>query len=143
MKTLDIYCDSKIVVCQVWDEFIAKGPRLVTYLKKVKELLGSLEHYSITHIPKTENQKADRLAKLASSDNPEETEMVLIEILESPSFDLMEVELALEIDPERESWMTSIKNFLKDGTLLLRKSERRAVRRKATRYVLQDGVLYR
>ena len=51
VKTLDIYCDSKIVVCQVREEFTAKGPRLITYLKKVKELLGSLEHYSITHIP--------------------------------------------------------------------------------------------
>ena len=48
-------------------------------------------------------------------------------MLESLSFDLMEVELALEVEPERESWMTSIKNFLKNGTLPLKKSERRVV----------------
>ena len=70
VKVMVIFCDSKIVVCQVREEFAARGPRLVAYLKKVKELLSSLERYNITHIPREENQKADRLAKLASSDNP-------------------------------------------------------------------------
>ena len=93
----------QVVVCQVREEFAAKGSRLITYLKKIKQLLEGLEHYSITHIPRAENQKADRLAKIASSDNPKETEMVSIEVLESPNFDLMEAELALEFEPERES----------------------------------------
>ena len=122
---------------------MARGPRLIAYLRKVRELLNSLERYNITHIPRAENQKADRLAKLASSDNPEETEMVPIETLGSPSFELMEIELAFEVEPERESWMTPIKNFLRNGVLPPKKSERRAIVRKATRYILQDNTLYR
>ena len=39
--------------------------------------------------------------------------------------------------------MTPIKNFLKNGTLPSKKSEKRAVVRKATRYVIQDDTLYR
>ena len=122
---------------------MARGPRLIAYLKKVKELLNSLERYNITHIPREENQKADRLAKLASSDNPEGTEVIPIETLESPSFESMEMEFVLETEPEKESWMTPIKNFLKNGTLPSKKSEKRAVVRKATRYVMQDDTLYR
>ena len=140
---MDIFCDSKIVVCQVRKEFVARGPRLIAYLGKVEKLLSNLERYSITHIPRTENQKADRLAKLASSDNPEETEMIPIETLESPSFESMEIEYAFEAEPEKESWMTPIKNFLRNGVLPSKKSERRAIVRKATRYILQDDTLYR
>ena len=53
---LDIFCDSKLVVNQVTGKFQAKSPRLILYLEKVKELLNGFDHYSISHIPRSENQ---------------------------------------------------------------------------------------
>ena len=91
---------------QVNEKFQAKSPRLISYLEKVKKLLDGFDHHSISHIPRAENQRADKLAKMASSDNPEHTELVPIEVLQFPSVDQMEVDPVLEIEPERESWMT-------------------------------------
>ena len=78
---------------------MARGPRLIAYLGKVEKLLNNLERYNITHIPRAENQKAEWLAKLASSDNPEENEIIPIETLESPNFESMEIEFAFEAKP--------------------------------------------
>lgn len=83
------------------------------------------------------------MTKLDSSDNPKDIEMVPIEVLKSPSIDQMEVDPVLETEPERESLMTLIKNILQNGTLPMKKSERWAVVRKASRYVIQDRALYR
>ena len=80
---------------------------------------------------------------MASSDNAEHKELVPTEVLQFPSVEQMEVDPKLEIEPERESWMTPLKSFLVNGTLPTKKSERRAVIRKASRYVLQGNVLYR
>ena len=98
---LNIFCDSKLVVNQVTGKFQAKSARLILYLKKVKELLNDFDHYSISHIPRSENQQADKLAKMASSDDPEETGLAPVEVLRSPSIDQMEIDPVLETEPER------------------------------------------
>ena len=66
----------------------------------MRKLLENLDHYSICHIPREENQKAGKLAKMASSDYREDTELVPIEILHSPRVDYLEVDLMLEIEQE-------------------------------------------
>ena len=97
----------------------------------MKELQNDFDHYNISHIPRSENQQVDKLAKMASSDDPEVTGLAPVEVLRSPSIDQMEIDLILETEPERESWMTPLKNFLMNGTLSTKKSERRKVIRKA------------
>lgn len=54
----------------------------------------------------------------------------------------METNWVHEATPERESWMTPIRNYLERGTLPERRSEKRQVLWKISRFVIQDGILY-
>ena len=64
---VEIYCDSQLVVCQVRGEYQARDRRLAAYLAQVQETLNQFEYYAIYYIPREHNQKADSLAKLAST----------------------------------------------------------------------------
>jgi len=86
---------------------------------------------------------ADSLAKLASSGDTQLMELIPVEQLDVSSIDQMEVEAVFETEPEKESWMTPIKNYILHGTLPEKGSERRKVFRKASRYIVQGGILYR
>ena len=55
---------------------------------------------------------------------------------------MMEVDFVLEIEIEKESWMTSFMQYMLHGVLPKRRSERRQVICKASRYVMQDGAMY-
>ena len=50
--------------------------------------------------------------------------LVPIETLYAPSIDVMEVDFALETEIEKESWITPFKQYLLNGTLPERRSER-------------------
>jgi len=67
IKVLQIYSDSQLIVCQVKKEFQANKGNLPAYLSKTWELLDNFEHYTICHIPREENTKADSLAKYSSN----------------------------------------------------------------------------
>ena len=41
VESLEIYNDSQLVVCQITDEYQARGEKMVAYLKKAKDLLKS------------------------------------------------------------------------------------------------------
>ena len=47
VKSLEIFCDSQLVVCQITDEYQAREGKIATYLQKAKELLGSFSSYTI------------------------------------------------------------------------------------------------
>ncbi|XP_024018712.1 uncharacterized protein LOC112090807 [Morus notabilis] len=67
IKRLSIFRDSQLVVGQVNEEYQARGKKMGTYLRKVKEELIKFKSYEILQIPRAENTNADALAKLASS----------------------------------------------------------------------------
>lgn len=55
----------------------------------------------------------------------------------------MEIDEVLETAQEPDSWMTPIKNFLLSGDLPAGRNDRKKLLRKAARFIIQDGVLYR
>lgn len=85
IKTLHIFCDSQLVVCQVRKEHQAKEVTLAPYLNRVLELLDDFEYYMITHIPREKNRRADSLAKLASFRDTQL--MCLVLVLSTSSFE--------------------------------------------------------
>jgi ribonuclease HI len=59
---VDIKSDSELVVKQLNGRYRVKKATLRPLYQKVVQLVGSLEAFTITHIPRTQNREADRLA---------------------------------------------------------------------------------
>jgi len=64
-KKLHIFIDSELLVKQVDGSYRVKHENLKPLMVKVRDLLSSLESYTIQHIDRSENKKADELANEA------------------------------------------------------------------------------
>ena len=64
-KRVDIKMDSELVVKQINGGYRVKSAILKPLYQQVKQLQGSLENFTITHIPRRQNTEADRLANKA------------------------------------------------------------------------------
>ena len=65
VKQVDIKMDSELVVKQINGEYRVKKATLKPLYQQVKQLQGSLEGFTITHIPRRQNTEADNLANKA------------------------------------------------------------------------------
>ncbi|XP_057250789.1 uncharacterized protein LOC130591477 [Beta vulgaris subsp. vulgaris] len=59
--------DSQLIVGQVSGEYEAKEDNMRMYLNKTRQLIQKLTSFKIQHFPRSENQQADALARMASS----------------------------------------------------------------------------
>jgi ribonuclease HI len=71
MKALDqqnfiIRTDSKVIQEHIEKESEAKNFVLMKYLEKVREMERHFKGYTVQHIPRDDNNEADRLAKAAA-----------------------------------------------------------------------------
>lgn len=62
---VEIYADSELLVKQVKGLYKVKDIKLLGLWRMVNKLLSFFKTYSITHIPREQNKKADRLARQA------------------------------------------------------------------------------
>ncbi|XP_022859445.1 uncharacterized protein LOC111380183 [Olea europaea var. sylvestris] len=140
VKRLLVSNDSQLIVNQVNGNFVAKDSSMVAYLKLYLDLVPHFERFELTQVPCLENTHADALLKLASSKDSELLKVVPIEHLSKPSTSKGEEVLRIEGTP---LWMKSIIAYLKDQSLPASRSEARKLRRRATRFVLQEEILYK
>src|ERR1044072_2685555 len=138
-KHLQVRSDSQLVVSQVQGDYQAKDEQLMKYLAKVDMLKQEFESFGIEHIPREKNERADLLAKLASTKKPGYNQSVIQETVHRPTVDTEEV-LCLQIG---ESWFTPIKAYLDAGLLPEEEDRRRKIVKDSTRYVIVSGQLYR
>ncbi|GJY40112.1 reverse transcriptase domain-containing protein [Tanacetum coccineum] len=141
IKNLQANVDSKLVANQVNGSYIAKESGMVQYLNKVKTLAKSFKEFSIKQIPRSENKKADALSKIASTSFAHLNKQVLVEELKEKSID--EKEILDIVEEEGNTWMTPICEYLTKEILPEDKKKARAVRRKAARYAMINGTLYK
>lgn len=66
-KRLHIMSDSKLMVGQSTGEYEVKDETMKQYWEKVRRRMAGLDEVHFHQIPRAENEKADMLAKLASS----------------------------------------------------------------------------
>ena len=64
-RLADISLDSELVVKQIKGEYRVKKTTLKPLYQQVSQLLGSLEGFTINHVPRQQNKEADRLANRA------------------------------------------------------------------------------
>ncbi|GKB00097.1 reverse transcriptase domain-containing protein [Tanacetum coccineum] len=118
VKNLQANVDSRLVANQVNGSYVAKES-----------------------IPRSENKKADALSKIASTSFAHLSKQVLVEELNEKSINEKEV-LAI-VEEEGHTWITPICEYLTKEILLKDKKKARAVRRKASRYAVINGSLYK
>ncbi|GKV13259.1 hypothetical protein SLEP1_g24299 [Rubroshorea leprosula] len=151
VTSLQVYSDSQLVVNQVNSLCEVADPVVAKYLALVSKLKCQFEQFRLTKVPRSENEHADSLSQLAS-DTSRGGRSIYVEVLNAPSFQKIEV-LEVSTDPETASWTDPIKAYLQDGTVPTDKQEELKqeelkqeelkLRRKASRYTLLDGILYK
>ncbi|GJY79700.1 retrovirus-related pol polyprotein from transposon TNT 1-94 [Tanacetum coccineum] len=108
-----IFLDSQLLVNQIKGTFAAKQTSIKDYLQKVKTALRGFEEYTVEHVRRNQNTKADTLSKLASMIFEYFTKEVLVKVLTKRSIVEKEV---LKVDmQERKSWMDPIHENIDPG----------------------------
>ena len=133
-----IYCDSQVIANQVNGDYECKGERMKRYLDQVRARVDDLEA-KIVQIPRGENERANCLAKTAS------TEYMII-----PGSLLSFVQLSPLIDSKNvqeigfdSSWTAPLISYLKNGVLPDGKEAARKLKVQAARFVLIKDILYK
>ncbi|GKD28287.1 reverse transcriptase domain-containing protein [Tanacetum coccineum] len=81
IKILAIFVDSQLIANRVKGLFEARQPTIKQYLKKTKEILMDFDTYSMEHLRRNQNKKANTLSKLASMTFEHLTKEVLVEVI--------------------------------------------------------------
>ena len=139
IESLEIFSDSQLVVCQINDEYQAREEKMAAYLQKAEELLGSFSLYTISQILRSQNAEADALTQLASTKDVDKLKIIPVETLDSPSIQTIKELRTINCATTKDSWMTPIIQYLKDGVLPEDKRKARLLRLKAARYTLHDN----
>nr|GEX18629.1 reverse transcriptase domain-containing protein [Tanacetum cinerariifolium] len=116
VQALKVKVDSKLVACQMNDEFVANNDGMAKYLDKVKELSTWFKRFLFTNVPRNLNQKANVLSKVASVAFKHLTKEILVEVLSAKSVEVHEMNAIVE--EEEDNWMTSIIKCLEEGIWL-------------------------
>ncbi|XP_074364305.1 uncharacterized protein LOC141705126 [Apium graveolens] len=93
----------------------------------------------MSNIDREENQWADSLAKLASSNLPTNLSPTYVDILETPSID----EVSVNQIQARLDWRQPFLEYIIDNKLPEHKSEARTLMFKARNYCVMGSELYR
>ncbi|GKV31526.1 hypothetical protein SLEP1_g40206 [Rubroshorea leprosula] len=141
LSAIQVYSDSQLVVNQINSICEVVDPVMVKYVALIAELKCKFQKFCLSKIPRTENEQADSLSKFAS-DSSSHSRSVFVEVLDEPSFVKPRV-MEISTDPDTPSWTDPILSFLRDGIVPEDRQEAMKLRRKASRYTLVDGVLYK
>ena len=138
---LEVHSDSQLVVRQIEDTYEAKSEKMVLYLQKVHDLLKKFVLVQVKYVPRTENSRADALAKLATALQEDIGESTLVEYLAEPSID----PYGMVVAPVGSipNWMDPIWDYINDGTLPDDPKEAAKIRVRSSRFTNHKGSLYK
>ncbi|XP_074336638.1 uncharacterized protein LOC141673802 [Apium graveolens] len=138
-EIIDIFGDSQLVSKQISGEFKTHNEKMARYLERTQELLKKFSSWKLSHIDREENQWADSLAKLASSNLPVNLNPVYVDILTAPAIDEFYINQIQDNPDWRKPFLEYIiKNKLPDG-----KREAHSLMFKARNYCVIGSSLYR
>jgi ribonuclease HI len=142
-KSVEVRSDSQVIIGHIMGEFEAKGDKMKKYLAKVQGMQTSFQKFSITKIPRNENEKADHLARMASAEDrgvKEDKEDIWSLKRSSISDDASDIVASIE---EASDWRSEIIKYLKNGSLPFEKKSAIQLRMKAGRFTMVNGRLYK
>ncbi|XP_074326812.1 uncharacterized protein LOC141664756 [Apium graveolens] len=138
-EVIDIFGDSQLVSKQISGEFKTHNERMARYLTRTQELLNKFSSWKMSNVDREENQWADSLAKLASSNLPTNLSPTYVDVLETPSID----EVSVNQIQARLDWRQPFLEYIIDNKLPEHKTESRTLIFKARNYCVVGSVLYR
>ena len=86
IKSLNVYGDSALVICQLNGEWKARDSKLVPYQEFIRRPIKEFEEITFKHLPREKNYLANALATLATIfkvNANAETQLVKLEVRES------------------------------------------------------------
>ncbi|XP_070002392.1 uncharacterized protein [Nicotiana sylvestris] len=136
-----IKSDSQLVVNQMQGTYIARESRMQQNLEKAQDLVRQFQSWKILQIPKEDNVEADALANFASAAEVKNEENAFVIHLFHSALDQDKNEV--NFNNLTWDWRNEIVKFLQNGISPEDKKKAQALRRKAARYCLERGNLYR
>lgn len=113
---------------------------MASYLMKVRDLQRGFTSFKITKVPRKDNERADALSKLASTNPKHLPSTANVQILRQSSILLID-DVA---SPEREkSWIDPLVNYLTESKLPIDALESRRLKIRAASFTIIDGRLYK
>ncbi|XP_065036718.1 uncharacterized protein LOC135672189 [Musa acuminata AAA Group] len=134
---LHVLTDSQLVAEQLSGGYEARDPTMAKYLAQVKSLTAKFLHFTLSNVPRGENERADALAKLASKSAPE----VGPKVEELPA---RTIEIAATATSSASTtWVQELLGFKRDEILPPDEASVRRLRRTHAWYTEVDGRLYK
>ncbi|KAL0449302.1 UNVERIFIED_CONTAM: Retrovirus-related Pol polyprotein from transposon gypsy [Sesamum latifolium] len=140
-KYLEACSDSQLVVNHVRGDFEAKGKRMAQYLDLIRTFCQTFEKFELKCVPRSDNEEADQLAKLASSLTTMKDRSIILLTQEHSEIEEMTKEVL--VSTNKPCWKDAIEAYLTTGSLPLDKKEARAIRVRAARFTMIAGDLYK
>ncbi|GAV67973.1 RVT_3 domain-containing protein [Cephalotus follicularis] len=141
VQRIEASSDSHLVVGLANGEYEAREELMAKYLAHFQGMKSAFKNLRIVKVPRAENVRADQLSKLATTDDLEKNQTVLVDYLERPTISQAEV---MDIDdPQEPNWMTPFVIWLRDGVLPEDPAEARKLVYRANRFQFRDGILYK
>ena len=111
---------------QVQEDYLAKDPKMMAYLDKVKSLETNIKNFRIQQIPWEENKQVDILTNLASDFDFSKDRNILLEFLPRPSIDTAKANVFPATT--QPIWMDDIAKYIKSEDLPPNKLQARQIR---------------
>ncbi|CAL9030031.1 unnamed protein product, partial [Prunus brigantina] len=140
-QALRAHSDSLLIVNQINDTYQAKGRRMAQYVKEAQRLASQFSRFAISQVPRSQNCRADALAKLASALDGGIRRSIPIEYLASPTVGDTPTEAM--IVEANDTWMTPIYEYLASGALPADSDAARRLRLQSGRYTIINAQLYK
>ncbi|XP_075649957.1 uncharacterized protein LOC142620478 [Castanea sativa] len=141
-KEVKVYSDSRLVVNQVRGNFETKDPRMIEYLRLVKQTIGHFSSVRVDQVARGQNRHSDSLATLASSVADGVPRLIRVELVAKPS--IKTGTRVSQITTAWQCWMDPIVDFLAEDRIPSDEMEAARVHRAVARYWLSaDRKLYR
>ncbi|XP_015934727.1 uncharacterized protein LOC107460826 [Arachis duranensis] len=139
VQSLTAHCDSLLVVQQIRGEFQVKDHLLEQYWLITKDLISKFSSFTILHVHREQNVRADILSKLAATRADTQTSALSQLTLTKPSIELLYIENINCL----HDWRKPFLEYINTGTIPRDELNPQQFRRKASFYTKIAGELYR
>ncbi|XP_027362525.1 uncharacterized protein LOC113870124 [Abrus precatorius] len=140
VKRITGWSDSKIVAEQVNDTYQVKDSVMLQYYQEFKRMTDEFDEICVRHTPRNMNERADRLARLASQRKLGQLQSVIHQEILQPSITKQE---CMDIENMPQNWMTSIIQYLTNSTLPKNPVSEKKIMIHTAKYLLLGKDLYR
>ncbi|XP_042437173.1 uncharacterized protein LOC122023153 [Zingiber officinale] len=132
-----IYSDSQLVTQQVTGNFIINYDKLQMYREANEKMKAEFTEVTVTKIPRSENERADELAKMVSS-----LTTWVLDRSTAQTFLIAQIDLQNNAEATID-WWAPVTSYLRQGILPTDPEEARLIRRQAHAYVMIGDQLYK